>query len=124
MASIGLWPARPRRMTLILWSSSGLSSSSSRRVPERKISRRVDALVADLAIEDEPPLLARCPELLENQVVHAAILSSRRAVAADGGRPGFFGVDGQRRRSCAGFRGAGSRRRRTWGASAATLGRC
>jgi hypothetical protein len=38
MASIGLWPARPRRMTLILCSSSGVRRSSSRRVPERKMS--------------------------------------------------------------------------------------
>ena len=38
IASIGLCPARPRRMTLILCSESAGMSSSSRRVPERKIS--------------------------------------------------------------------------------------
>jgi hypothetical protein len=38
IASIGLCPARPRRMTLILCSCSSGRSSSSRRVPERKMS--------------------------------------------------------------------------------------
>ncbi len=38
IASIGLCPARPRRMTLILCSCSSGKSSSSRRVPERKMS--------------------------------------------------------------------------------------
>ena len=91
MASIGLWPARPRRMTLILCRSSAGMSSSSRRVPRLEdIDRRVDALVADLAVEHELHVSGAF-ELLEDELVHAAAGIDERG-GDDGQRARFLGV--------------------------------
>ena len=69
------------------------------------VDRRVDALVADLAVEDDFHVSGAF-ELLENQLVHAAIRLNEGG-RHDGERAGFLGVAGGGEEFAGNFQSAG-----------------